>query len=175
MVSEAMMLLAVFDDIEPAANGIAKIREMGVKDDAINVVSGVPFPARALGRPAARSWVTKIALAGAVGGASIGLFLLYGTAFMYPLHVGGQPIYPIPMVFIAVFETAMLGLMTSGFLGLFVDSGFPSYTPKDYVPQISDGKIAVFFRCEAADEKRLAESLAKLGAESVKRAERRQP
>jgi hypothetical protein len=174
-MSDPIMLLAVFDDIEPAANGIAKLREIGVKDDAINVVSGLPFPARALGRPAARTWVTKIAMFGAVGGASIGLFLLYGTAFMYPLHVGGQPIYPIPMLFIAVFETAMLGLMTSAFLGLFVDSGFPSYTPKDYVHQISDGKIAVFFRCEREDEKRLADSLTKLGAESVKPAERRQP
>jgi hypothetical protein len=147
---------------------------MGVKDEAINVVSGLPFPARVLGRPAASTWVTKIAMFGAVAGAGLGLFLLYGTAFMYPLHVGGQPIYPVPMVFIATFETAMLGLMTSAFLGLFVDSGFPSYTPKEYVPEISDGKIAVFFTCEAADEKRFAENLKNLGAEDVKRAERRQ-
>jgi hypothetical protein len=172
---EHMMLLAVFPDVEPAADGIAKIREMGVGDEAINVVSGLPFPARVLGRPRPTTWVTKIALFGAAAGAGLGLFLLYGTAFMYPLHVGGQPIYPVPMVFIATFETAMLGLMTSAFIGLFVDSGFPSYTPKDYVPEISDGKIAVFFKCDPADEARFAEGLKKLGAEAVKRAERRQP
>lgn len=174
-MTAAMMYLAVFDDIEPAANGIARLKEMGVKDGDINVVSGLPFPARALGRPRATSWVAKIGMAGAVGGAALGLFLLYGTAFMYPLHVGGQPIYPIPMVFIATFETAMLGLMSSAFLGLFVDSGFPSYTPKEYVTEVSDGKIAVFFTSDGADERRFVDSLTKLGAESVRRAERRQP
>jgi len=55
-----------------------------------------------------------------------------------------------------------------------VDSGFPSYTPKDYVPQISNGKIAVLFKCERKDERRFEDSLKKLGAESVQRAEARQ-
>jgi hypothetical protein len=167
------MLLAVFDDIEPAANGIAKLKELGVKDESMNVISGLPFPGRVLGRPSAITHVSKIALAGSVMGAGLGLFLLYGTAYMYPLHVGAQPVYPIPMAFITTFEMAMLGLMGLAFLGLFVDSGFPSYTPKDYVPEISDGKIAVLFPCDRGEEKRFAESLTKAGAESVKPAEAR--
>ena len=61
----------------------------------------------------------------------------------------GSPIYPVPMGFITTFEMTMLGLMGFAFLGLFVDSGFPSYTPKDYVPEISDGKIAVLFQVRA--------------------------
>ena len=168
-------LLALFGDVEPAADGIARLKELGVEDGAMNVISGLPFPGRMLGRPGAITWVSRIALVGAALGAGFGLFLLYGTAFMYPLHVGGQPIYPIPMGFIATFETAMLGLMSFAFLGLFVDSGYPSYTPKHYVPEISDGKIAVFFACEAVEEKRIADALTKAGAESVRRAERRQP
>ena len=32
-MSDSTMLLAVFEDIEPAANGIEKLREMGVSDD----------------------------------------------------------------------------------------------------------------------------------------------
>ena len=117
--------------------------------------------------PSAITNVSRIALVGAVLGAGFGLFLLYGTAFLYPLHVGGQPIYPVPMGFITTFEMTMLGLMGFAFLGLFVDSGFPSYTPKDYVPEISNGKIAVLFQCDRGDEQRLAESLTKAGAESV--------
>jgi hypothetical protein len=68
----------------------------------------------------------------------------------------------------------MLGLMGFAFLGLFVDSGFPSYTPKEYVPEISNGKIAVLFKCEGKDQKKFVDTLTKLGAESVKPAEARQ-
>lgn len=173
-MSEAMMLLAVFDDIEPAAAGIARLKDMGVRDEAMNVISGLPFPARVLGRPSAISWVSKIGLAGSVLGAAFGLFLLYGTAFLYPLHVGGHPVYPVPMGFITTFEMAMLGLMGMSFIGLFVDSGFPSFTPKDYVPEISDGKIAVLFQCEREQEPKFVEGMKKAGAGSVQRAERRQ-
>ncbi len=171
---EPITLLAVFDDVEPAAEGIAKLKELGVPDEAMNVISGLPFPGRMLGRPRAISWVSKIAMVGAVLGAGFGLFLLYGTAFMYPLQVGGQPVFPVPMGFITTFEMAMLGLMGMAFLGMFVDSGFPSFTPKDYVAEISDGKIAVLFQCERPDQQRLTESLKKAGAQSVKPAESRQ-
>jgi len=172
-MSDALTLLALFDDLDPAADGIAKLRELGVKDDAVNVISGLPFPARALGRPSALTHVARIAMGGAILGAGFGLFLLYGTAYLYPLHVGGQPIYPVPMAFITTFEMAMLGLMGFAFIGLFVDSGFPTYTPKHYVPQISDGKVAVLFECERADERLLVEALKKAGAESVEPAEAR--
>ena len=68
----------------------------------------------------------------------------------------------------------MLGLMGLAFLGLFVDSGFPSYTPKEYIPEISDGKIAVLFRCPAGQQKKFIDALKKSGAESVNPAEARQ-
>ena len=68
----------------------------------------------------------------------------------------------------------MLGLMGFSFLGMFVDSGFPSYTPKEYVPEISDGRIAVLFRCDNADQNKITDALTKIGAESVNPAEARQ-
>jgi hypothetical protein len=166
--------LAVFDDIEPAAAGIERLQNLGVKDEAMNVISGLPFPHEVLGRPRPVSWVPRIGMVGSVIGAAFGLFLLYGTAPMYPLEVGGQPIFPVPIGFITTFEMAMLGLMGMSFIGMFVDSGFPSFTPKDYVPEISDGKVAVLFQCEAADEKKFIDGMQKAGAGSVQRAERRQ-
>lgn len=170
---DSVMLLALFDDVEPAAIGIDKLRELGIRDDQINVISGVPIPGRVLGRPSASTNVARIALVGAGLGAAFGLLLLYGTAFVYPLRVGGQPVYPIPMMWITTFEMAMLGLMGFAFLGLFVDSGFPSYTPKDYVPEISSGKIALLFRSEASEERKFMKSMRAVGAESIKRAEAR--
>ena len=42
-MSDFIMLLAVFDDIEPAAEGIEKLHGLGLQDDQMNVISGVPI------------------------------------------------------------------------------------------------------------------------------------
>lgn len=173
-MSDSITLLALFEDIEPAANAIEKLHDLGVGNDEMNVISGVPFPGRVLGRPSAITNVSRIALTGAILGMLFGLSLIYGTPYLNPLQVGGQPIYPVPIGWIVTFEMTMLGLMGFAFLGLFVDSGFPSYTPKNYVPEISNGKIAVLFVCESKDQKKIVDALTKLGAESVKPAEARQ-
>ncbi len=173
-MSDPIMLLAVFEDIEPAAKGIERLQEMGIADDQMNVISGVPVKNTILGRPSSLSYVSRIALTGAILGFLTGVFLIWGTPFLFPLIAGGQPIYPVPQFFIIVFEMTMLGLMGFAFLGMFVDSGFPSYTPKEYVPEISDGKIAVLFRCPGGTQKKFTDALKKAGAESVEPAEARQ-
>lgn len=173
-MAKSVTLLALFGDIDPAANGIEELRSMGVNDDQMNVISGIPFPGRVLGRPSAITNVSRIALVGAGLGMLFGLALIYGTIYLYPLHVGGQPLYPVPMGWIVTFEMTMLGLMVFAFLGLFVDSGFPSYTPKDYVPEISNGKIAVLFACDSDQQRAIVDTLTKMGAESVRPAEARQ-
>ncbi len=173
-MSDTTMLLAVFEDIEPAANGIEKLHDLGVTDDQMNVISGIPIKATILGRQSALTRVSTIAMAGAILGMFLGLSLIYGTPFLFPLNVGGQPIYPVPQGIIITFEMTMLGLMGFAFIGMFVDSGFPSYTPKEYIPEISDGKIAVLFRCPEDEQKKFVNALTKLGAESVNLAEARQ-
>jgi hypothetical protein len=172
-MSESRDYLAVFDDLEPAAEGIEKLHDLGVHDDEINVISGIPIKAAILGRPSALTNVSRIAMAGAILGFFFGLFLIYGTPYLYPLIVGGQPVFPIPMGWIVTFEMTMLGLMGFAFLGLFVDSGFPSYTPKHYVPEISHGKIAVLFHCPDGEEQKYVDALTQAGAESVELAEAR--
>jgi ActD protein len=172
-MADTITLLALFDDIEPATQGIDKLHDMGVADEQMNVISGVPIPGRVLGRPSAITNVSKIGMVGAALGMLLGLALIYGTPYLYPLHVGNQPIYPVPMGWIVTFEMTMLGLMGFTFLGLFVDSGFPAYTPMDYVPEISSGKIAVLFPCAPDDQSKFTTALTKAGAESVKPAEAR--
>jgi len=173
-MNEQMTLLAVFSDIDPASNGIEKLRDLGVSDEEMNVISGIPFRGDILGRPSAVTYVSRIGRLGAGLGMLLGLFFIYGTAWLYPLHVGGQPVFPVPMGIIITFEMTMLGLMGFTFIGMFVDSGFPSYTPKEYVPEISDGRIAVLFSCSGDDQKKITDALMKAGAESVKPAEARQ-
>ena len=117
-MSEAITLLAMFEDFEPASEGIEKLHELGLNDDQMNVISGIPVKNTILGRPSAVTYVSRI--------------------------------------------------------GMFIDSGFPSYTPKEYVPEISDGKIAILFSCPSSDQRKFVDALKKLGATSVETAEARQ-
>ena len=172
-MSETITLLAVFKDFEPASEGIEKLQQLGLSDDDMNVISGIPVKNTILGRPSAITYVSRIGFMGALLGMLLGIFLIYGIPYLYPLVVGGQPIFPVPQGLIITFEMTMLGLMSFSFIGMFVDSGFPSYTPKEYLPEISDGKIAVLFSCPSADQKKFADALTKLGAQSVTLAEAR--
>src|SRR5512134_1892547 len=126
-MSEAITLLAVFEDVEPAAVGVEKLQQMGVNDNEMNVISGIPVKHTILGRPPAITYVSRIGLFGAIMGMFLGLFFIYGVKYLYPLYVGGQPIFPVPQGIIITFELTMLGLMGLSFIGMFVDSGFPSY------------------------------------------------
>jgi hypothetical protein len=68
---------------------------------------------------------------------------------------------------IILFEMTMLFALLSTFLGVFLDSFFPNYGPMEYVPEISDGKIGLFFKVPQDDQQKYADALNQLGAESV--------
>jgi len=167
-------LLALFEGIDPAADAIEKLHEMGVTDDQINVISGVPVTHKMLGRPHPRTNVSRLALGGAVAGFCFGAFLNYGTRYLYTIPVGGQYITPIPPGMILIFEMTMLFALLSTFLGVFLDSYFPNYRPLEYVPEISDGKIGIFFKYPSGEQEKFVDVLSKLGAESVRTVEAQQ-
>ena len=167
-------LLAVFEDIDPAADAIEKLHELGLSDEKINVISGVPIMHKMLGRPHPWTNVSKLSMGGAIGGFFIGLFLNFGTPNLYSVYVGGQYITPVPPGLIIVFEMTMLFALLATFLGVFLDSFFPNYRPLEYVAEVSDGKIAVFFICREADKNKFTTAMEKLGAESIKPAKAEQ-
>lgn len=166
--------MALFNDIDPAANAVEKLYELGLTHENINVISGVPVAHKILGRPHPWTNVSRLALGGAAAGFCFGLFLNFGTPYLYSIPVGGQYLTPIPPGAIVMFEMTMLFALLSTFLGVFLDSFFPNYRPLEYVPQISDGKIGVFFRCEKADQKKFMDALGKMGAESIQPVEAQQ-
>jgi hypothetical protein len=172
-MTETTTLLAIFEDVEPAAEGVDKLQQLGVRDEDLNIISGIPIKHTILGRPSPVTYVARIGAVGAVLGMFLGLFFVYGTKAIYPLVVGGQPLFPVPQGIIITFELLMLGLMGFSFLGMFVDSGFPSYTPKQYTPEISDGKIAILFSCPEDEQQKFADELKRIGAERVEPAEAR--
>ena len=163
-------LLALFDEdkIDPSADAIEKLHEMGIPHENINVISGVPIAHKILGRPHPWTNVSRLALGGAVVGFCIGFFLNYGTPLLYNVPVGGQYITPVPPGMILIFEMTMLFALLSTFLGVFLDSYFPNYRPMEYVPEISDGKIGVFFKYPAGEQEKYVDVLSGFGAESVR-------
>jgi hypothetical protein len=167
-------LLAVFNDIDPAADAIEKLHEIGIQDENINVISGVPVAHKMLGRPHPETNVSRLSMGGAVVGFFLGVFLNFGTPNLYTVLVGGQYVTPIPPGLIVIFEMTMLLALLATFLGVFLDSYFPNYRPMEYVPEVSDGKIAVFFKCSSHDQKKITDAMEKLGAESIKNAEAQQ-
>lgn len=173
-MAEMMTLIALFEDIDPAADGIDKLREMGVSDDQMNVISGIPVSQEMLGRPHVWTNVPRLALGGTLAGFALGLFLTVGTKYMYPITIGGFAQVTGPPTIVIIFEMTMLGMLVSTFLGVFLDSYFPSYAPKEYVDEVSDGKIALLFDCPADKESEFVQSLKAVGAEEVKQAEAQQ-
>lgn len=169
--AQKTMLLALFPDVNPAALAVDKLRELGISDEHVNVISGLPITEAMLGRKPHPSHMPVLSLLGALGGLALGVFLAFGTPNMYPLDVGGQPLIPGPPSVVVIFEMIMLGMLLNTFLGVFLESRFPSYTPKEYVPEISDGKIGLLIECEPAEEEGIQAAMTQIGAESVKHAE----
>ncbi len=172
-MTDNLSLLAVFPDLEPAADAIDKLRSLGLSDEQMNVISGVPVTEAMLGRPNQWTNVPRLAMGGAIGGFLIGAFLIF-TPLIYFVPVGGQPIIPGPPSVVVLFELTMLGMLISTFVGVFLDSRFPSYRPMEYVPEISDGKIAVLFYCPEGKQDKFTKAMTALGAEKVEVAEAQQ-
>jgi Alternative complex III, ActD subunit len=170
-MSDKTKLLALFPDIDPASAAIDKLRQMGIGDKEIDVISGIPFHENMLGRPKIATFIPRLALAGAIAGLLVAVFLIFGTPTLFPLHTGGQPLLPYPPLIIVGFEMTMLGLMGIAFLGVFLASHFPAYEPVDYDTEISDGKIAIVFQCPGDQQTRFEDALVDLKAESVRSVE----
>jgi hypothetical protein len=158
-MGETKTYLALFSEIDPAARAVDRLKEQGIGDDQISIISGVPIATHLLGRPKVKSYVPWFSLGGAALGILLGIFLAAGITNLYPLKVGRQ------------------GLVNGGptvviFIGVFLNSDFPSYRPKEYTPAISDGKIGVFYEIPEEKGAEMVDTLTSLGAESVAITER---
>ena len=167
-MSDTLTLLALFTEIDPTVNAIDKLHEMGIADDKMDVISGIPVSQEVLGRPRIPTIIPRLAMGGAMLGLVAALFLIFGIPGLYPLVVGGQPVFPFPPFLIVGFELTMLGLMGTAFVGLFLAGRFPAYEPAMYLPEISDGKIAVVFSCPVENQAQFEDAMRSLGAEQVR-------
>ncbi len=165
------MYVALFNGLDAATEALDALRAVGIGDEQINVLSGVPFSEKMLGRPPIFTHVGKFALVGAVLGFASSVALNFGTVALYPLRVGGFPLYAIAPTWVLTFELTMLGMLLSTFFAVLVELVFEMFSQKPYDPAISDGYIGIFFTCGEATFAQAKEAMQSLGAAAVKAVE----
>ncbi len=169
------MYMALFDDMEQVPPALDKLRELGIEDAQVQVQSGVPIASSILGRPRVLTAVPKYGLVGAFIGFLSGLFFTHGTAALYPLFVGGMPLYAVPPSLVLLFELTMLGLLIATFIGVLVESLLPPVPvfgdQRVYHPAVSDSAIAVFFEAPHELGQRALQALKAMGAREAQETE----
>lgn len=173
-MTEKIKMLALFDDIEPAAAGTDTLHNLGLSNHDFEVITGSPINPEMLGRHHAHTNVPRFALGGAIFGLFVGILLAFITPRLYKLNVGGKPLSPGAPSIVVLFEMIMLMMLIFTFLGVFLESVFPSYEKKEYVPEISDGDIAFIFDCSTEDQAEFEKALTEAGANKVRLIERQQ-
>ena len=86
-MTEKIIQQVIFGDIDVAVEAIDKLREIGITDDEMDVISGLPYSHHILGRPAIKTKIPMFALVGFLVGAIASLVLNFGTPILYPVYV----------------------------------------------------------------------------------------
>lgn len=158
-MSDTITLLALFDKSSQTAEAIDELHTLGIPDDKVVVITGVPYPEGALGRH--REWLTLpyIVLGGAVAGLLFGLFLAVITPHLYRLDVGGHPPVGFPPAAVIIFVFTMLATIVSTFLGVLWEMDFPRFGTAPYHKLVTDGRLAVLVDCPADLEQEVRQAV----------------
>lgn len=166
-MSDTLTLMALFHEGTQTAEAIDELHRLGIPDDRMIVMTGVPYPERALGRHTEWLRLPQIVLVGALGGMVFGLFLAIITPHLYRLDVGGHPIVGFAPAAVIVFVFTMLATIVSTFLGVLWEMNFPEFGPKYYHNLVTDGHLAVLLEFPPALEDQVRRVLDAHGAHHV--------
>jgi hypothetical protein len=169
---ESEKLIGLFEESTKAADAIDALHEFGLRSDQVVVMTGVPYPERALGRQAEWLRLPQVVLAGAVGGLVFGLFLAVITPHLYRLDVGGHPTVSFAPAAVITFVFTMLATIVATFLGVLWEMDFPEFGSKYYHHQVTDGRLAVLVEASGGSATQVRELLEKHGADPVQPAEK---
>jgi hypothetical protein len=165
-------IMGLFTEVGATADALEALRVLGLREEDMNIIQGVPYTPKMLGRPHLHEfpWFSVL---GALAGFAVALALTWGTLYLYPIRVGGRPIPTIPTSIVLWYELTMLGLLLGTFLTLIWKCGFPSTRPQYYDPLINHSRIALLCDCDLRIEADVRRVLAERGAEKVYEPERR--
>ena len=166
-------LMGLFTDVLKTSEALDGLRLIGVREEDMSIMEGVPYTSKMLHRPHLHERIPWATLLGALTGLVVAVLLTYGTQWLYPIRVGGRPLTAIPTSLIPIYELTMLGLVLGTFLNLLWKCGFPSTKPQYYDPMINHSRIAVTVNCDMRYENDVRRVLLDKGAERVYEPERR--
>jgi len=158
-MTDSLTLIALFNKSADTAEVIDELHNLGIPDDKIVVITGVPYPEGALGRN--REWLTLpyIVLAGAAAGLLFGLFLAVITPHLYRLDVGGHPPVSFPPAAVIIFVFTMMATIVSTFLGVLWEMNFPRFGAAPYHKLVTDGYLALILDIPMLLEDRVRQTL----------------
>jgi hypothetical protein len=171
-MTEGVQLLALFEESTATAQTIDALHDAGIPDEKVVVMTGVPYPERALGRHVEWLRLPYIVVAGAFVGLLFGLFLAVITPHLYRLDIGGHPPVGFPPAGVIIFVFAMMATIISTFLGVIWEMGFPEFGPKHYHKMVSDGYLAVLVDTTEEFQETVRRILHEGGAHKVERPEK---
>jgi uncharacterized protein YneF (UPF0154 family) len=171
---DTAVVLSSFLEVNPTAAALDGLQGLGIPDEDVTVMSSLPWSAEILGRPHAKTPLSKIALVCALIGLGIGIFLVVLTPYMYIIRVGGQPIVPVPPTLLLLYEFIMLALILGTFGGFMALSRFPSMKPQYYDPKLNDERISLLVHTTADKKADVVAVLEEHGGQVVQDPERRE-
>jgi hypothetical protein len=153
-------IYALYHDGGAAQQGVNRLRQAGIADRDITILSGQPmedyeFGQREFGQRDHHTWMWWIACAGGLVGMACAFGLAWLTETSWPIDVGGLPTFAWWPNLIIIFELTMLGAIVATVATLVVTAGLGRSRGKLYDPAVSEGRILV--GVENPPESRLTE------------------
>jgi hypothetical protein len=134
---------ALFADPDSAQRAVENLREAGVADRDITVISSEPFEDYEFSHRDRATWIYWIAGAGGVLGLTFGYWLTSFTQRAWPLQTGGMPIVAMWPNLVVIFELTMLFAIVATVVTLLVTAKLPRRRPALYDREVSNGRILV--------------------------------
>lgn len=135
-------IYGLYDDPNVAQQAVDNLREAGVADAEITVISSEPFDHFEFGHRDAGTAMPWIATAAGAFGLLLTYYLLGASQRSWPLVTSGMPVVPLWTNLIIIFEMTMLSAILATVVTL-IYTAFISERGKLYDPEVSDGYILV--------------------------------
>ena len=136
-------IYALYDSGDAAQRAVNGLRNAGVADSAITVISDQPMEAYEFGEMNRATRIWYIASGGGLFGLVFATWLTRMTEVAWPLPTGNMPIVSWWPNLIVIFELTMLGAILATVATLLVTGELLRRRPALYDPRVSDGKILV--------------------------------
>lgn len=144
-------IYGLYEDPDVAQRAVDRLRASGIADREIVVISSEPFEEHDFTKRDHSTAIFRCAAVGGAVGLAFGYWLTSTTQMLWPLNTSGMPIVSTIPNAIVIFELTMLGAILATVTTLFVSAGLPTWRPRMYDAEVSDGYILVGVENPAAD------------------------